>query len=76
MNLAYMFKSNWGPYNYKETIEVEEQIFGNRYNDLMMNDPQDIGAVPTGNYKKVKYEVWVSYNRKSGLPRYKHIKVI
>ena len=76
INFSNIFKSNWDPYKYKETVEVKEEIFENVYNDLMMNDPQDMEVIPTGKYKMVKYEVWVSYNRKSGLPRYKHIKVI
>jgi hypothetical protein len=69
-----LFKSKWTPYTYLRDEVVKEEIYENKYSDLMMNDPMDMGVIPTGIFVDVTYEIWVRTNIRTGLPNYKRIR--
>ena len=72
--ISNLFKSKWSKYSYLRDEVVKEEICLNKYSDLMMNDPSEMGIIPTGEFVDVVYEVWVRTNLKTGLPSYKRIR--
>lgn len=41
----------------------------------MFNDPSEINSIPTNKFKKVDYDVYVKYHKKTGEPKYKYVKL-
>jgi hypothetical protein len=72
-----LFKSNYSEYTLHETkVEkkpIYKQVEDTQYSKgLGISDPLDVKQVFVG-FVDIQVEVWVSYNKKTGLPKYKNI---
>lgn len=72
--LKNIFKKKYSKYEYLKSFVKKKEIFKNKYDDLMTNDPDEIESIPTGKFKNVECHVFVRYNLKTGEPQYKIIE--
>jgi hypothetical protein len=71
-----LFKSKWTQWEYVEDVVQQRELMANRYEDLLGNDPCDIGVISTGEFEDITYEVYKRVNLKTGLPQYKKVEKI
>lgn len=69
-----IFKKKYSEYEFLKSYIKEVEIYKNKYDDLMLNDPDEIESIPTGKFKNVECHVFVRYNLKTGKPQYRIIE--
>ena len=72
-----IFLEYWGTYtpyvHLRNEDELEEIII--QENPEGNTDHMDVNFIHTGKYRTIHYEVWVAINKRTGLPKYKRIRL-
>lgn len=65
----------YGHYSLHSTRLVQEPVMVRRAKFLATSDPDDFYYVESGEMKEVSEQLWVVYHKRTGLPKYKVVRV-